>query len=202
MPAFEVKIDQSSLDYAKRMLDGMPEMQKKVHYQALNNTMTKVKNDMATASEKVLTVEEKSKIKDVITINKATLNSPSADVKGTGKPIALSYFITQQTSEGMMTKVYWGTPAKLVKHAFKATAKSGHKGVFWRKKREVTKPFNPMFPYGALPKKYRLPINEIYGPSVADALKTPGTLDGVLEKADTKLQEEYNRVLDRELLKL
>jgi hypothetical protein len=202
MPSFEVKVDQTQLEDAKRVFSGFPDLQKKVHYRALNQTMTGVRTDMVNASEKILTVEDKSNVKDAITINKATMYSPSANVKGTGKPIKLGYFIVQQVAGGVLVKVMWGKAAKLIRHAFIATiAKTGHKGVYWRKKQDSVKSFKPGFPYASLPKKYRFPINELYGPSVADSLKNPGVIDDILDKADDRLHKAYDSVLDDEMRK-
>ena len=202
MPAFNVKVDQDQLEKAKRIFSGFPDLQNKVHYRALNQTMTGVRTDMVSASEKVLTVEDKSHMKDAITIKKASLNSPSANVKGMGKPIKLGYYIVQQVAQGVMVKVMWGNPMKLIKHAFIATVRgTNHKGVFWRKKQDVVKAYKPGFPYGVLPKKYRFPIEEIYGPSVPDALKGPGVLDGVIDKAEVRLHDVYDKVLDDEMRK-
>ncbi|MFA5458256.1 MAG: hypothetical protein WC119_10145 [Synergistaceae bacterium] len=201
MPAFEIKVDQQQLDDAKRIFSGFPEIQNKVHYRALNKAMTGVRTDMTTASEKVLAVEDKKQIKDVITIKKASLNSPSANVKGTGKPIELSKYVAQQMSMGVMVKVLWGKPASLIKHAFLSRMKTGHRGVYWREKRETVKPFRPGVPYGKLPKKYRFPIKQLYGPSVADSLKRPGILDGVIDKSHDRLHDAYDNILSDEMRK-
>jgi uncharacterized protein YoxC len=200
MPAFEVKVDQVQLEKAKRVFSGMPELQRKVHQQALNKTMTGVRTDMARAAQKEVTAKY-GKLLESVTIKKATINDSSAYVKSEGKPLPLGNYTVRQTKDGVIAQVLKSKPATLIKHAFILTMKSGLKGVFWRKWTGERKSFKPGFPYGMLPKKYRLPLKQIYGPSTPDALKHTGVLENVLKQADDRLHTEYERVLDNEMRK-
>jgi len=201
MPAFECRVDQVQLEKAKRVFSGMPELQRKIHQQALNKTMTGVRTDMARAAQKEVTAAYGTLLESV-TIKKASANDPSAYVKSKSKPLPLVKYTVRQKKDGVMVQVLKSKPATLIKHAFITTMKNGHKGVFWRSYKGDRKPVSKKIPYGALPKKYRLPIKELYGPSTPDALKHMGVLDGVLKQADERLHTAYDSVLDNEMRKL
>jgi hypothetical protein len=201
MPAFECHVDQVQLEKTKRVFSGMPELQSKIHQQSLNKTMPGVRTDMARAAQKEVTAQY-GKILESVSIKKASIEDPSAYVKSKSKPLPLGYFSVSQTKTGVKVQVLKSRPATLIKHAFVKTTKSGHRGVFWRKWEGERKPVRKGLAYGALPKKYRLPTKELYGPSTPDALKHMGVLDGVLKQADERLHTEYDRVIDNEMRKL
>jgi hypothetical protein len=200
MPAFEMHVDQVQLEKAKRVFSGMPDLQRKVHQQALNKTMTGVRTDMARAAQKEVTAKY-GKLLESVTIKKATVNDSSAYVKSKGKPLPLGDYTVRQTKDGIIAQVLKSKPAMLIKHAFIMTAKSGYKGVFWRAYKGERQPVKPGFPYGRLPKKYKFPLRQIYGPSTPDALKHVGVLEEVLRQAEDRLHTEYDRVLDNEMRK-
>jgi hypothetical protein len=201
MPAYEVKVDELQLEQAKRVFSNMPDLQHKVHRQALNKTMTGVRTDMARAAQKEFTAQY-GRILDSVSIKKATINDSSAYVKSTGKPLPLGYFSTSRTKEGVKVQVMKNKPATLIRHAFIRTTRSGHKGVFWRVWKGARKPVNKRIAYGALPKQYRLPMKERFGPSTPDVLKHMGVLPAVLSQADDRLHTAYQQVIDNEMRKL
>lgn len=107
------------------------------------------------------------------------------------KPSLYAYKGTKQTPTGVSVKIHnWGTRS-VIKHAFIATMKSGHTGVFWREWHERTtgrtttrgKPKNKL-PWGNFspytPRNleggyvdYRLKVIERFGPSVERTLERP-----------------------------
>jgi aspartokinase len=180
----------------------MPDLQRKVHQQALNKTMTGVRTDMARAAQKEVTAKY-GKLLETVTIKKATVNDSSAYVKSTGKRMPLGYFLTSQTKQGIRVQVYKDKSAKVLRHAFYLKSKDGsYKDVVWRKWHGESRPVKAGFAYGALPKQYRLPKIKRYSVSTPDALKRPGVLQEVIKQAGERLHTEYDRVLDNEMRKL
>jgi hypothetical protein len=102
-----------------------------------------------------------------------------------------------------------------------AKMKSGHTGVFLRewhgesgKLSKIDTAINRsgyvfnsktgrFFPVWALPKMYRFPIKQKYGPRIPDYLGDKGPImDRVLAKADERMHKNINHELDYELSKL
>ena len=78
----------------------------------------------------------------------------------------------------------------------------GHKGVFRRKKHKAfDMKKKPGLVYAKLPKKYRHPIQELYGPSVPATLGDPKVFKPVEEKSGERLKKNINHEMDFELSK-
>jgi hypothetical protein len=92
------------------------------------------------------------------------------------KPIPLGDFPHTQTAAGVMTKA-WGKP-QLLKSAFTATMKSGHAGIYRRRQ-------------GA----GRLPIVELWGPTVSGTFSTPDVRTAI----EKRIKEQLPKNLTRDL---
>lgn len=99
-----------------------------------------------------------------------------------GKPVPLSKYPHRQTKKGVSVTVNRGKRT-LIKSAFVATMRSGHKGVFIRR--------------GAR----RLPIDELFGSRPVDALLHEGEADAVLERGQASFVRTFHRVLPLEIEK-
>ncbi|KAJ3472392.1 hypothetical protein NLI96_g13358 [Meripilus lineatus] len=93
-----------------------------------------------------------SAIKRSFSIKRATANTLLVTLQATGAPIAVINYSARQTGSGVSVNVKTGR--KILKHAFIASMKNGHKGVFVRSGGKGSK---------------RLPIKELYGPSIPTA---------------------------------
>lgn len=97
-----------------------------------------------------------------------------------GEPVPLVAYPHRQTKKGVSVEVNRGKRT-LVRGSFKATMKSGHKGVF---KRRGTA---------------RLPIKELRGSRPVDALLHEGEADGVAERGGRSFEATFLRVLPLEI---
>ena len=142
----EIRYDKDKIRRLERELAGFPRNSlPKVMSRGLNRTATGAR----TATSRMLAGEASLKISDVrkrITLKKATYRSWRAGIKISRQRIPLISFGARQTKKGITYKK--AGERVLIKHAFKATMKSGHTGVF----RRMT--------------SRRLPIAELRGPSM------------------------------------
>ena len=201
----QVNISQRDILDIEATLLGIRNGATKALARAINKTLTGVRTDKTNEAAKVLNLK-KADIRNAVKINKATWSNMSASVKRTGKPVALSKFKgTRQTKKGVSVLVKTGGQRTILPHAFIATMTSGHVGVFWRKDDDwvgyADRPKLPPAAYGRLPKHYRLPIKELYGPRVEDILANPDTMKRLIELAnerlDKNLDHEVKYLLDQ-----
>lgn len=100
----------------------------------------------------------------------------------TGKPIRLVDYPHRQNKKGVSVAVNKGKRS-VVKGAFIATMKSGHKGVFVRRGNR------------------RLPIDERFGSRVIDAVSHKGETDAILRRGRLSFDATFLRVLPMEMSK-
>jgi hypothetical protein len=129
-----------------------------------------------------------SAIKRSFTIERATPSRLAVTLKATGRPVALINYGATQTKNGVTVRVKNGR--KTLRHAFIATMPNGHQGVFERigkGHKKVTKDGRAYMS--------GLPIRELYGPSIPDAL-----LNDAVQKALAKLiADKYPAILAHEI---
>lgn len=94
-------------------------------------------------------------------------------VHSSRKPIALVEFPHTQTGTGVSTRA-WGQP-QIIQHAFVATMKSGHTGIYRR---------------GG---SHRLPIHELWGPTIYGTFKTKDVQAVIKTTMATRLQTALAR---------
>lgn len=191
----------------------------RVAMRAINKTMTGTKTDASSAIRAIITAK-KSAVDETIKITKATENNPTAYIASTGRPLALMNYSSRQTKKGVSVQVRKDRPRKVVAGAFMATMKSGHKGVYWRKwhGRVITQlsradiaiersgfiwsaKLKRYISIAWLPKEYRLPLEELYGPRVPDIMSNDPVMNVILSKADTRLHTNLLHETDYELSK-
>lgn len=228
--AFHIKINPEDLKKVEQMLGHIKGMVPKVISRAYNDTMKGVKTDTASEIYKVINISSSS-IKKCIQIHPSSPSSLAGSVEITGRLLPLLAFGAKKTQRGVSVKVRRDAARKVIPGTFIATVKSeaqrdiidfqGHEGVFWRKwhgstgklskiDRQIGRSgyvFNSKtgryFPVWALPKRYRLPIEERYGPSIPDYMGNKGPIQGiVLGKAGDRMHKNIDRELNYELSKL
>jgi len=138
-------------------------------------------------------------IRKHFSVKKMALNRLTAELECTGKPLALINYTSTAVKKGVSVRVLKANKKTVIKHAFIATMKSGHRGVFWREFDDFRVKPNPTFIYGQLKgSKYALPINELYGPAIADIFDDPDVINPTLANANTRLQarlEHHTNIL-------
>jgi hypothetical protein len=103
-------------------------------------------------------------VKQRLFTNHVAVGDYEATVKSSRRPIPLIEFPVSQTANGVSTHA-WGK-VQIIQHAFIATMKSGHRGVY----RRVGKP--------------RLPIKQLWGPTISKTFATKevqSVVNGVMQ---------------------
>ena len=142
---------QSDIKATMRHLDSAKRKQvPKATSRAINRSITKVRTETRRNVSMQMGLPQK-RIKDSFVLRKANSTMLVATLLGTGRPIKLIYFKgTRQLKRGVKSKAY-GVP-RLYQGTFISTVGNGHRGVFKRKSDR------------------RLPIRELYGPGVPQAM--------------------------------
>lgn len=192
------------------MLNGTKILPDMIISRSINKTLSGVRTDMS-SEIRTVTTASKSIVDEGISIDKATVASPTGRVTLTGRAITLGEFNARQTNKGVSVKVYKQQATKVYPSSFiatvKATAKkagvasSTHTGVFRRVNRlnvagkPIKKPWKKIDPR-------RLPIKQMYGPNLATIMEKSEVMEPVLEKAAVRLQDNMDHELEYELGKL
>lgn len=222
---FNIKIDEADLTKVKKAFSDMQKIGARVTMRSLNKTLSGVKTDSSKSIREEITAK-KAAVDETFKISKASVDKPSAWIASTGKPLALIDFSTSKTQKGISVRVRKDRPRKIIPGTFITKMKSGHEGVFWRKwhdskstKRRKGMP--PAFlrksmarqgyfynsktrcfvPAGILPKAYRLPIKERFGPRVPDIMGNEPVMKKILSQADDRLHKNLMHEMDYELSK-
>ncbi len=207
-----IKMNTDDVSRVKTMLADIKGAPERVMSRAINKTLTGVKTDASTAVREIITAK-KSAVDATFKSSKATVAKISASLQSTGKPLPLIEYAARQTMKGVSVQVKKLKPRTVLKGAFITTVRSsqqaaagssGHTGVFWRTWHD--KPANSKgklrkIPYAKLPKKYRLPVEQKFGPRVPDILGDMPVMAVVLKKADERMHTNMERELNYELLK-
>lgn len=165
--------------------------QQKAVVRALNKTAEQART---AASQEVRSAGyniKVSAIKKSFSITRATGKNLVVVLRATGKPIAMINYSARQTKSGVSINVKTGR--QTLRHAFIATMKSGHQGVFERigaarvKGAKIVK--------GGKRKRPNTPIKELFGPSIPMALGN----DVVQQAIMKKIKEKFPKVLAAEL---
>jgi hypothetical protein len=169
---------------------------------ATNDTLAALKTKAsqliaAKITAKSATIKSAFSVKKMIAARQ--LNDLLAELKCTGDPLPLINFSVNTVktnwgpNAGVSILVLKNKKRTVVKHAFKATMRSGHIGVFWREEL-FDKPFRPTFRYGIFKRIYGDPLNpyryihELYGPAIPDIFDDKDVIDPAIKEADVRLQ--------------
>lgn len=201
-----ITIDQSELNKIKTMLSGIKYAVPKVTQMAVNRTLAGVRTDATNEVAKVIALK-KNIIRNTITVMKMGRNNSAAWVKCGGKRLPLMLFSARElkSGKGVTVKVLTSSGRSLIKHAFITEMKTGHKGVFWRKKGRGWNRSNikrPKNQYAKMPKKYRLPMEERFSFSIPEVMGNTPTMNEIMRLAEIRLKKEVDRALNYELSKL
>lgn len=169
-----------NVDQFIRQLD---QLGKDVADKATVSALNKVAAQARTAAAKTIRAAgynlKASVIKDQMRISKASPSRLIATVTARGKPIPLINYGARPVSGGVSVNVLKGR--KVIAHAFIATMPSGHRGVFIRQgstHKKVVK--------GGRVVLERLPIKQLFGPSVPDAMGNAAVMQALQDLVQTK----------------
>jgi len=181
-----IQIDPKQIERAEILLKDIPNGASKAIVNALNRSVEGARTDAVKKVRERYIIKAKD-VRDTIQIKKATYDDLTAIVKASGSPVALSKFKITPSSppktrrkKPIIARVTRGGGGP-IPGAFVAKMESGHVGVFER--------------VG----KARLPIKQLYGPSVPQMLGHESVTEYVeeqaREKVEKRLEHEINRLL-------
>lgn len=205
----QLTLDKSKLDQAKLMYAELAGVWPKVISRGINKTLTTVRAAAVDEIYKDLNLT-KTIIRESFTIKSATYSNGSGFLSSKSKPIPLIKFTGTRALArgGVSVKVKRGDPTTKLIHAFIAQKKAAKTGdelgpaVFERSGGNFGKPFNLLKNYAALPKQYRLPIDQLYGPRITDIYASGPVISAVQTKAGDVYTSNVENELDYELSKL
>ena len=206
MAELNLEINPAQIREVELMFAGIQNSAVKVLTRAINKTLTGARTDMTDEAYQELNTT-KTVIRSSIVVEKASWANLTGKTSRAGKPLSLAKFTgTAQRVKGVSVKVLRSGKRSILGHAFIATMKSGHVGVFWRKDDTFVgyadKPKLDGLEYGRLPEKYRLPIKELFGPRVEDILAKAERWENVESKANARLLKNMEAEIAFELSRL
>lgn len=183
-----IDITVNQIELAKLMLGHIPGAVPKALASAINRAAEGARADAVTKTKEEYTITA-SRVRETISIRKASTSNLSAAVTSRGRPRALSYYkirpgkaTKRRPADGVYAQVKRSGGGTIAK-SFVAKMSSGHVGVFNRT--------------GAS----RFPIVQRHGPSVAQMLESKSVSQaveaGAARRIDDRLNHEINRLLAR-----
>lgn len=184
---------------AKGALYGIKNGFPKAMTRAINKTLTGARTDAVDEISKVLNLT-KTRIRKDFSKRNSTWKTLEGRFYSTGKPVGLASFAgTRQTKKGVSFKIFKRGKRSIIGGAFVAERR-GANHVFLRKYRKGKKKgqaVKPNFPYGVLPRSYRLPVWRLTGPRVQDIYDDKPVMDSVLKKAGERFDKNLDYETDR-----
>jgi len=149
----------SNFDKAKQQFDP------KIAIAAMNAALNKAIVTVRKETSKQITSEYAIKARDIkktMSVQRSNFNTLTSQLTSADVRLALSLFNPTQKREGVTVKVKKKQPRQILKHAFVATMKSGHVGVFttYRKTIRKVRRRKGVPRRGPLPNRSELPIDE------------------------------------------
>lgn len=132
-----------------------------------------------------------SAIRKSFRIKRATNGNLVVQLIATGERIGLISYGARQTKSGVSVQVKNGR--QILRHAFIATTRSGHRAVFERTGLARVKGAKQRI--GGKTVRVNLPIKELLGPSIPQSLAN----DTVEKAIMAKIREKYPKILSHEL---
>jgi len=165
----------------RRLMEKANTIIEDAHVSALNKSAVSVRAEATRLIRRRYPGFKAGEIKKTMVIVRATRSHPVAKIRVRGRRTPLIAFGAKQTRTGVSVRI---TTRKIVRGAFIATMKSGHRGVFWR---------SGEFGRRGKPKLER--IEQLTSLSVPQTIEQEVVLDGLRKFA----LERYRIELAREI---
>ena len=206
MPGQTVSLTVENEDI-RRLIDDLQDIRNGVPRalsSGVNRVLSGTRTDMARETYKQLALKKKRILKDIWIAKEASPSDPTGIVMTEGRPINLSQYNASEVKKGLKVRIYRNEPRKLIKHAFLAKVKNPDNEIyelaFWRKNEEGhvgTRRRKPWMRYGKLPREYRLPVKDLWGPRIQDITAKEEVLGRIEESSRQRLKTELARQADR-----
>jgi hypothetical protein len=197
----QIEINQADLAAVKKMLSSVQGMDQRVIKRSVDRTMGTVKTKVSTVARETLNITKRD-ADPHIGIHKYEIAKNSGAVVISGASFPVYAFRPTQKATGVRVKIKKAGGFKLIEGAFIATMRSGHAGVYWRQWHAFKKPNTGPKPWGRMPKKYRLPVHEIFTSSLPDVVGDDIPMGKILADANTNLHKNIERELNYEMSRL
>lgn len=159
---------------------------KNVKEQATVRALNKLAAQIVTAASKNIRDVgyglKASDIKETLKIIRATSANLTVKVVATGRPIPMIKYGARQVRDGVSVNILNGR--KVIAGAFIATMPNGHTGVFVRQPGAKHKKVNKA-------SWHALPIRELYGPAVPDALANAKVQEAIEQLIESKFDDIF-----------
>jgi len=180
-----ITVDAKQLKRAEELLKNIPNGVSKAIVNAINRAAVGARTDAVRKVRDRYFIRAKD-VRETIEIEKATYSNQAAIIHAKGSPLALSKFKIRPSKppkkrrkKPVVARVVRGEKGGAIPGAFVARMQSGHIGVFKRAG------------------KARLPIHELYGPSVPQMLGHKSVITFVEERAQERLEERLEHEIER-----
>ena len=205
-----IEINKADLMRVETLLSTVKDGAPKVMMRALNKTLTGVRTDASKELRNRVTLKKKD-LDTHIQVNKASVADLRASVYFDAKGIPLINFQWTADPYGIFSREWKGSGKTFHSHAFIALVgtKKKHEGIFRRInvgagtwQAAILSKYTKK--WAKLPKQYRFPIKQLWGPSVAALMaKTKRPLLPVVQKlAEDRLHNNMAHELDYMLSRL
>jgi hypothetical protein len=174
-----VGIDQAKFDEIVKRFDGYPAYRAKAEVSSLNRALESGRTQVRREIQRELNISGKD-VGRAIIVRLASASKPDGAIVVSRQPRPLAAFWPTQTAKGVRVTVRRSRGPEEIPHAFIATMKSGHTGVFIRTGPAV--PSQKRIKRGSRKGQpvLRQQIKELYGPTVVGVLAgKPGMLDRI-----------------------
>ena len=182
----EIRFDDAKLKQLEKELKGIPRALPKVMSRSLNRTASSARTDITDSIYKKTKIKKKY-IRRGLKQIRATYRNWRSAVLGKYYAVPLISMWARQTKKGVTYRKIGAKNRILIRHAFIAKMQSGHKGVFKRRL------------------KSRLPIDELYGPSLthqwfeSNRDKVKAIIDESRSKLAQSVHDQVQLILKRRL---
>jgi hypothetical protein len=202
---YTIKFDRTDKAKINRLFRQLKRQSTPILRQAINRGVNGSKVDFTKAAAERLYTAQKN-IKKTIGAKQAKGRNLSGWVKADKKQIPAGKFRTRQTKAGVTAKMWRDkSPVKFrgaIKIEIQHPEGGKFKGVLRRKKYfQHQTGIKRNIQYAKLPKKYRYPLEQMFGPTAFHAIKDRKTLDSLKEKGLERYRKELVSGLNRLLRK-
>jgi len=179
-----IEIDDKQLERVKTVLASVPKGANRAVSSAVNRAASAARTE-AVKQVRAQYIIKAQDVRSPMSIEKASMSGLMATLRASGRVIPLSKFRISPASppqtRPLRAQVRKGSAGGTLRHAFVARMPSGHIGAYMRKTSK------------------RLPIKELFGPSVPHMIGNKEVMGKIEERAvevlDERLEHEITRLL-------
>lgn len=201
MTQASIKLSEADVESAKRALRHVKNGGPTALMRAINKGVTGGNTEIARETTKILNLTQ-TRVKKDVSLKKASTRDLSGKITTKGRPVNLIEFGSRANKTGVSVQVLKSKPRATVAGAFIFIGRNNNKLVGWRKITNEnaayinTQKKDSRISYGALPRKYRFPVEGLTGPRVQDITGRDTVIRVINENVSTRMSDELARQVD------